>query len=166
MPHKRNPITCERVAGLSRVMRGYALAGFEDQSLWHERDITHSSVERVILPDATITLDYMIEKMRGILEKMFIYPDNMMRNLTSTHGLIFSQQALLALTRKGMLREDAYRIVQDAAMRVWREKVELRDLLAADPSVTALLTEAELDACFDVQAGLRHVDTIFERLGI
>ncbi|MBI5647906.1 MAG: adenylosuccinate lyase [Ignavibacteriae bacterium] len=166
MPHKRNPITCERVAGLSRVMRGYALAGFEDQSLWHERDITHSSVERVILPDATITLDYMIEKMRGILEKMFIYPDNMMRNLTSTHGLIFSQQALLALTRKGMLREDAYRIVQDAAMRVWRERVELRDLLAADPSVTALLTEAELDACFDVQAGLRHVDTIFERLGI
>ena len=166
MPHKRNPITCERVAGLSRVMRGYALAGFEDQSLWHERDITHSSVERVILPDATITLDYMIEKMRGILEKMFIYPDNMMRNLTSTHGLIFSQQALLALTRKGMLREDAYRIVQDAAMRVWREKVELRDLLAADPSVTALLTEPELDACFDVQAGLRHVDTIFKRLGI
>ncbi|MBL0176945.1 MAG: adenylosuccinate lyase [Ignavibacteria bacterium] len=166
MPHKRNPITCERVAGMARLLRGYAMAGLENQALWHERDITHSSVERVVLPDATIALDYMIAKMTGILEKLLVYPDNMLRNLNGTHGLIFSQQVLLALTKKGMLREDAYRIVQDAAMRVWREKVELRDLLEADPQVSALLNREEMDGCFNVLRGLKHVDTIFERLGL
>jgi adenylosuccinate lyase len=166
MPHKRNPITCERVAGMARLMRGYAMAGLENQALWHERDITHSSVERVVLPDATIALDYMIAKMTGILEKLFVYPENMLRNLNGTHGLIFSQQVLLALTRKGMLREDAYRIVQDAAMRVWRERVELRDLLEAEPQVAALLSKEEMDECFDVRRGLKNVDLIFQRLGL
>lgn len=166
MPHKRNPITCERVAGMARLLRGYATAGFENQALWHERDITHSSVERVILPDATIALDYMLARMKHIVENFFVYPDHMLRNLNGTRGLIFSQQVLLALTRKGMQREDAYRIVQGHAMRVWKEDVQLRDLVGADPEVTALLDTEELDACFDVTRGTTHVDMIFERLGL
>ncbi len=166
MPHKRNPITCERVAGMARLLRGYAMSALENQALWHERDITHSSVERVILPDATTALDYMIEKMRVILDKLIVYPENMLRNLNSTRGLIFSQQVLLALTKKGMLREDAYGIVQDCAMRVWRENVQLRDLLAEIPEVREYLTAQELDACFDIERTLRHVDTVFERLGM
>jgi adenylosuccinate lyase len=166
MPHKRNPITCERVAGMARVLRGYALAGFENQALWHERDITHSSVERVILPDATIALDYMLAKMKGIVENLLVYPDNMLRNLNGTRGLIFSQQVLLALTKRGMLREDAYGIVQGYAMRVWREDVHLRTLLEGDPQVRALLSDDVLDECFDLSAGMRHVDMIFERLGL
>lgn len=164
MPHKRNPITCERVAGMARLLRGYALSAMENQALWHERDITHSSVERVILPDATIALDYMLAKMLGIIERMVVYPENMMRNLNGTHGLIFSQQVLLALTKKGMLREDAYRIVQGHAMRVWKERVELKDLFLEDPEVMELLSEDELNHCFDVQASLKNVDLIFERL--
>jgi adenylosuccinate lyase len=166
MPHKRNPITCERVAGMARLLRGYATAGFENQALWHERDITHSSVERVILPDATIALDYMLARMKHIVENFFVYPDHMLRNLNGTRGLIFSQQVLLALTRKGMQREDAYRIVQGHAMRVWKEDVQLRDLVGADPEVTARLDAEELDACFDVTRGTTHVDMIFERLGL
>jgi adenylosuccinate lyase len=166
MPHKRNPITCERVAGMARVIRGYAASAFEDQALWHERDITHSSVERVIVPDATIALDYMIDKMCGIVEKMFVYPDNMLRNLNGTYGLIFSQQVLLALTRKGMLREDAYALVQNYAMRVWRERIPLKELFAADETVMRHLTPAELDECFDVQKGLSRIDIIFDRLGL
>lgn len=166
MPHKRNPITCERVAGMARLLRGYATAGFENQALWHERDITHSSVERVILPDATIALDYMLARMKHIIENFFVYPEHMLRNLNGTRGLIFSQQVLLALTKKGMLREDAYRIVQGHAMRVWKEEVELRDLVGGDPEVTALLSPEELDACFDVTRGTVHVDMIFERLGL
>ena len=166
MPHKRNPITCERVAGMARILRGYALGAFENQALWHERDITHSSVERVILPDATIALDYMLAKMKGIVENFFVYPENMLRNLNGTRGLIFSQQLLLALTKKGMLREDAYRIVQGHAMRVWREEVHLRELAGADPEITGLLTDEEIDACFDVSRGTKHVDMIFDRLGL
>ncbi|MFZ1730586.1 MAG: adenylosuccinate lyase [Bacteroidota bacterium] len=166
MPHKRNPITCERVAGMARLLRGYATAGFENQALWHERDITHSSVERVILPDATIALDYMLAKMKHIVENFFVYPENMLRNLNGTRGLIFSQQVLLSLTKKGMQREDAYRIVQAHAMRVWKEDVNLRDLVNADPEVTAVLDEADLDVCFDVSRGTKHVDMIFERLGL
>lgn len=166
MPHKRNPITCERVAGMSRLLRGYAIAGFEDQSLWHERDITHSSVERVILPDATIALDYMLAKMKNIVEKFFVYPENMMNNLNGTRGLIFSQQLLLALTKKGMLREDAYAIVQEHAMRVWKEDVHLRDLAEADSRIRELLSDEDIEACFDLERGTRHVDMIFERLGL
>ncbi len=149
---------------MARLLRGYALSAMENQALWHERDITHSSVERVILPDATIALDYMLAKMLGIIERMVVYPENMMRNLNGTHGLIFSQQVLLALTKKGMLREDAYRIVQGHAMRVWKERVELKDLFLEDPEVMELLSEDELNHCFDVQASLKNVDLIFERL--
>jgi len=166
MPHKRNPITCERVAGMSRLLRGYAIAGFEDQSLWHERDITHSSVERVILPDATIALDYMLAKMKDIVEKFFVYPENMMKNLNGTRGLIFSQQLLLALTKKGMLREDAYAIVQEHAMHVWKEDVHLRELAEGDSRIRELLSDEDIEACFDVERGTRHVDMIFERLGL
>ena len=166
MPHKRNPITCERVAGMARLLRGYAQSGFENQALWHERDITHSSVERVILPDATIALDYMLAKMKHIVENFFVYPDHMLKNLNGTRGLIFSQQLLLALTKKGMLREDAYGIVQGYAMRVWKEDVHLRDLAAADDEIRSRLDPEELDACFDVDRGLKHIDMIFERLGL
>ena len=166
MPHKRNPITCERVAGMARILRGYALGGFENQALWHERDITHSSVERVILPDATIALDYMLAKMKNIVENFFVYPENMLRNLNGTRGLIFSQQLLLALTKKGMQREDAYRIVQAHAMRVWKEDVHLRELAGADPEITALLSRDEIESCFDVSRGVTHVDMIFARLGL
>ncbi|MBE0644822.1 MAG: adenylosuccinate lyase [Bacteroidetes bacterium] len=166
MPHKRNPITCERVAGMARLLRGYAAAGFENQALWHERDITHSSVERVILPDATIALDYMLAKMKHIVENFFVYPENMLRNLNGTRGLIFSQQVLLALTKKGMQREEAYRIVQGHAMRVWKEDVHLRELVGSDPEVTALLGKEDIDACFDVTRGTTHVDMIFDRLGL
>jgi adenylosuccinate lyase len=166
MPHKRNPITCERVAGMARLLRGYAMSAMENQALWHERDITHSSVERVILPDATIALDYMLEKTIGIVARMFVYPENMLRNLNGTRGLIFSQQVLLALTKKGMLREDAYAIVQAHAMRVWREEVHLKDLFLADEKVMALLSNEELDTCFDPTLSLRNVDMIFSRLGL
>lgn len=166
MPHKRNPITCERVAGMARLLRGYAMSAMENQALWHERDITHSSVERVILPDATIALDYMLEKTIGIVSRLFVYPENMLRNLNGTRGLIFSQQVLLALTKKGMLREDAYAIVQGHAMRVWREEVHLKDLFLADEKVMALLTPEELDICFDPTLSLRNVDMIFSRLGL
>ncbi|MDH7515685.1 MAG: adenylosuccinate lyase [Bacteroidota bacterium] len=166
MPHKRNPITCERIAGMSRLLRGYALAGLENQALWHERDITHSSVERVILPDATITLDYMIAKMRTILENLLVYPGNMTRNLQATRGLIFSQQVLLKLIGKGMSREDAYRVVQEHAMHAWRENIEFRDLLADDPAITAILTPQDIDECFDIHRMLARVDEILERLGL
>ncbi|MBN1446906.1 MAG: adenylosuccinate lyase [Bacteroidetes bacterium] len=166
MPHKRNPITCERVAGMARLLRGYALAGFEDQSLWHERDITHSSVERVILPDATIALDYMLAKMTHIVENFFVYPENMLRNLNGTRGLIFSQQVLLALTRSGMLREEAYSIVQEHAMRVWKEDIHLRELVMKDERIRSRLPVEDIDACFDVSRGTRHVDMILERLGL
>ncbi|MFA6234219.1 MAG: adenylosuccinate lyase [Bacteroidota bacterium] len=166
MPHKRNPITCERVAGMARLLRGYAAAGFENQALWHERDITHSSVERVILPDATIALDYMLAKMKHIVENFFVYPENMLRNLNSTRGLIFSQQVLLALTKKGMQREDAYRVVQGHAMRVWKEDIHLRELVGSDPEVTTFLNPEELDACFDPSRGTLHVDMIFDRLDL
>ncbi len=166
MPHKRNPITCERVTGMARLLRGYAMSAMENQALWHERDITHSSVERVILPDATIALDYMLEKTIGIVSRMFVYPENMLRNLNGTRGLIFSQQVLLALTKKGMLREDAYAIVQGHAMRVWREEVQLKDLFLADEKVMELLTTQELDVCFDPTLSLRNVDMIFSRLGL
>ncbi len=166
MPHKRNPITCERVAGMARIIRGYALSAMENQALWHERDITHSSVERVIVPDATIALDYMLHKMHGIIEKLLVYPENMKRNIDSMKGLTFSQQVLLALTNKGMLREEAYRVVQTAAMRVWKEEVQLFDLLAEDPEVTQLLSLDELKQCFNAEKYIRQVDMIYNRLGL
>ncbi len=166
MPHKRNPITCERVAGLARVLRGNAMAAMENVALWHERDITHSSVERVIIPDSCILLDYMTAKFTDVMEHLLVYPENMKKNLDTTHGLVFSQEVLLALTKKGLKREDAYRIVQEQAMKVWEEGTSFRELLGRSKQVTDLLSAKELDALFDPARSLKHLDTIFKRVGI
>jgi len=166
MPHKRNPITCERVAGLARVLRGNAIAGMENISLWHERDITHSSVERVIIPDSTILLDYMLDRFTNVVEKLIVYPERMKENLRITHGLVFSQSVLLALVAKGMSREDAYKIVQRDAMNGWQSKKDFSDILKQDPDVTHHLTAEEIDGCFDTAHAVRYVDYIFERCGL
>jgi len=166
MPHKRNPITCERIAGLSRVLRGNALAAMEDITLWHERDITHSSVERIIIPDSCILLDYMIALTTDVIERLIVYPEAMLKNLDRTHGLIFSQSVLLALTKKGMKREDAYRIVQGAAMDVWQSGRSFREVLSGIPEVAAVLTQEEMGALFDLEKSIRNVDYIFSRAGL
>jgi adenylosuccinate lyase len=165
MPHKRNPILSERIAGLARLLRGYAEAGFENQPLWHERDISHSSAERVILPDATILLDYMLVKTAGLVEGLVVRPERMLENIERGLGLHASSRVLLALVETaGMSREDAYAIVQRNALRAADERVPLRDLLATDPAVAARLPLAALDACFDDAAGLRHVPEVIARL--
>jgi adenylosuccinate lyase len=166
MPHKRNPITCERIAGLSRVLRGNALAAMENVALWHERDITHSSVERVVIPDSCILLDYMLALMTDVLDRLLVYPENMKKNLDLTHGLIFSQAVLLALTDRGMRREDAYRIVQSAAMQTWQTGKSFKELLQAEPEITAVLPPKDLDGLFDLPKATRHVDYIFQRVGL
>jgi adenylosuccinate lyase len=166
MPHKRNPITCERIAGLSRVLRGNALAAMENVSLWHERDITHSSVERIVVPDSCILLDYMLALMIDVLDKLIVYPDNMMKNLERTQGLIFSQAVLLSLTRKGMKREDAYRLVQTAAMEVWQSGKDFRETLSGVPEIMGHLSGAELGEIFDLSKSIRNVDHIFTRAGL
>jgi adenylosuccinate lyase len=166
MPHKRNPITCERIAGLSRVLRGNALAAMENVALWHERDITHSSVERVIIPDSCILLDYMLAQFTKIVEQLLVYPDHMQANINRTHGLIFSQDVLLALTKKGMKREDAYRIVQEEAMKVWKNGQDFGKLLEQREEVTRHLSKAELDELFDPRRSLEQVDYIFQQVGL
>lgn len=166
MPHKRNPITCERIAGLSRVLRGNALAAMENVALWHERDITHSSVERVIIPDSCILLDYMLTLTTDVIDRLLVYPDNMMKNLERTHGLIFSQSVLLALTKKEMRREDAYRVVQAAAMEVWQTGKDFKQLLLANEEVRRVLNKDELEELFDLNKSIRHVDDIFRRVGL
>lgn len=167
MPHKRNPITCERVAGLARLLRSNAIAALENVALWHERDITHSSVERIILPDSTILLDYMLTQFTGVIDRLVVYPDNMMKNINKTRGLIFSQPTLLALTRKGMQREDAYRVVQESAMLVWQsENSTFRDVISNHETIKKLLTEREINECFDITRSLKHIDYLFERSGI
>ena len=164
MPHKRNPILSENLTGLARLLRGYALSAMEDVALWHERDISHSSVERVIGPDATITLDFMLHRFAGLVEGLRVYPDRMRENLEATHGLIFSQPVLLKLIERGMERQAAYAVVQRNAMKVWDEGKDFRSLLAADPEVQKLLTPEELDEAFDLERGLRHVDAVFDRV--
>jgi len=164
MPHKRNPIASENLSGLARVLRGNALAAMENVPLWHERDISHSSVERIIGPDSTILLDYMLARLTRVLDRLVVYPENMRRNLELTGGLFFSQQVMLALTDKGMTREDAYRMVQRNAMAVWQEGSRLEDRLKADPEVTACLSLGEIASLFDLQYHLNHVDTIFKRV--
>jgi len=163
MPHKRNPIGCENVCGLARLVRSYVQAALENVPLWHERDISHSSVERVALPDATILCDFMLHRMTGILDGLLVYPERMAENLARMKGLIFSQAVLLALNGAGMARERAYEIVQRAAMRVWEGAGGLEDLLRADPDVRAVLSEEALAACFDAKRTLRHVDAIYAR---
>jgi adenylosuccinate lyase len=164
MPHKRNPVGCEQICGLSRVVRTNAQAALENVSLWHERDISHSSVERVILPDSTILTDYLLDRTRRTVDKLFVYPERMRANLEMTRGLIFSGQLLLDLAAKGVLREEAYLWVQRNAMRAWEHGEDFRKLIAADPDIRRTLTPAELDAAFDLQRQLKHVDSIFARV--
>jgi adenylosuccinate lyase len=166
MPHKRNPITCERVAGLARVLRANALAALENVALWHERDITHSSVERIIIPDSTMALDYMLYKITDVVENLVVYPENMRRNLQTTRGLIFSQAVLLALTKKGMSREEAYQIVQTHAMSVWNSAGDFKSAIQNDELVRKWLTPEEIESCFDLNKQLQHVDFIFKRVGV
>jgi adenylosuccinate lyase len=164
MPHKRNPIVCERIAGLSRILRGNAIAGLENITLWHERDITHSSVERVIIPDSCILLDYMSAKMTAIIKNLAVYPENMIKNLNLTRGLIFSQKVLLRITEKGATREDAYKIVQTSAMKVWANKnTNLKEELLTNSKVKKYLTKKEIEEIFDYSKMLKNVDYIFAR---
>lgn len=164
MPHKKNPITSEQISGLARVLRGNAQAAFEDIALWHERDISHSSVERIIFPDSTILADYLLAKTADLIDRLLVYPERMKRNLESTGGLIFSGQLLLDLAEAGMLREDAYRLVQSHAMRAWKEDLVFRDEVARDAAITALLSEEKLKRTFDYKRQLGNVDAIFERV--
>ena len=166
MPHKRNPITCERVSGLARVVRGNALAALEDMALWHERDISHSSVERVILPDSTILIDYMLHIFTNVVDKLLVYPEAMEANLNKTGGLIFSQRVLLALVDKGVSREDAYAWVQRNAMARWLEGRDFSAGLKSDADIGRFLSASEIEACFDPRGMLEHVDTIMARFGL
>jgi adenylosuccinate lyase len=164
MPHKKNPITSEQISGLARVLRGNAQAAFEDIALWHERDISHSSVERIIFPDSTILVDYLLAKTADLIDRLLVYPERMKRNLESTGGLIFSGQLLLDLADAGMLREDAYRLVQGHAMRAWKEDLVFRDEIARDEAITSLLSEEKLARTFDYNRQLGNVDAIFKRV--
>lgn len=166
MPHKRNPVTCEQICGLSRVVRANAIASLENISLWHERDITHSSVERIIVPDSTILINYMLTRFITIIDKLLIYPDNMRKNLEKFGELVFSQAILLSLTRTGMLREDAYRIVQNCAMEVWKTGKSFKQLVLEQQEITERLTRDQVESCFNLDVHLRNVDKIYERVGI
>jgi adenylosuccinate lyase len=166
MPHKRNPEKCERITGLARLFRGYATSALENVALWHERDISHSSVERVILPDACITLDYMLDMFTQIVRGMQVYPERMRENLEASYGLAFSQRVLLALIDKGMSRQDAYKVVQRNAMRAWQDRTPFLDLLYDDPEAMQHLTRDELASLFDYSFYLKHVDDSFRRLGL
>jgi adenylosuccinate lyase len=164
MPHKRNPISSENLSGLARLLRGNALAAMENVALWHERDISHSSVERVIGPDSTIVLDYMLSRFTRVLDRLTVFPDNMKRNMSVTGNLFFSQQVMLFLIQKGISREEAYRIVQQDAMEVWGKGGDLKDELKGDPRVTSRLTAREIDSIFDLNYHFKNLDAIFERV--
>ena len=165
MPHKRNPVLSENVTGLARMVRAYALPAMENVALWHERDISHSSVERMIGPDATVTLDFALNRLAGIIDRLIVYPANMQKNLDRLGGLVHSQRVMLALTQKGVAREDAYRLVQRNAMKVWNgEATDFQALLKADAEVTAKLTPKEIEEKFDLGYHLKHVDTVFRRV--
>ena len=164
MPHKRNPVLTENLTGLARLVRGMAMPAMENVALWHERDISHSSVERMIGPDATITLDFALARLTGVIDKLIVYPENMQKNLDRLGGLIHSQRVLLALTQKGISREDSYKYVQRNAMPVWRGEGDFLTLLKKDPEVSKALSAAELEELFDLGYHLKHVDTIFKRV--
>ena len=166
MPHKRNPELCERVCGLARLIRGNALTSMENVALWHERDISHSSTERVILPDSCLVLDYVLSTFTSVMKGLQVYPENMRRNLELTQGLVFSQRVLIALIDKGLSRQRAYELVQRNAMKAWEQKNTFLDLLKADTEVTAQLSESELGSLFDYGYFVRHVDKVFQRLGL
>lgn len=163
MPHKKNPITCERVSGLARLLRGNALAGMENQALWHERDISHSSVERVIIPDACIILDYDLHLFEGIIKNMVVYPKRMLENVYMGGGLVFSQRLLLALTAKMPSREEAYKVVQTLAMKARAEDKSFKELVMWSEDIGRFMSPEEIEACFDVKFYLRRVDSIIKR---
>ncbi len=164
MPHKRNPVTSEQISGLARVVRSNALAGFENVPLWHERDISHSSAERVIIPDSTTLADYLLNKTSTLVETMFVYPERMLANLRSTHGLVFSGQLLLDLVEAGVSREDAYRLVQAHAMRAWKEDLDFHELVLEDPAIAGRVPRAKIERAFDLKRQLRSIDKIFARV--
>jgi adenylosuccinate lyase len=164
MPHKRNPISSENLSGLARLVRSYSLAALENIPLWHERDISHSSVERVIAPDATILINYMLNRFTSLIENLIVYPENMKTNLEKMGGLIFSESILLHLTKKGLSREEAYGVVQRNAMRVWERDEDFKTLLSQDETIKPLITKKELDDIFDVRTHLRNIDNIFRRV--
>jgi adenylosuccinate lyase len=164
MPHKRNPVLSENLSGLSRMVRAYAMPAMENIVLWHERDISHSSVERMIGPDATVTLDFALNRLAGLIEKLLVYPENMQKNLDRLGGLVHSQRILMALTQKGASREDAYKFVQRNAMPVWRGEGDFLTLLKKDPDVKKHLSDAEIEERFDLGYHFKHVDTIFKRV--
>jgi adenylosuccinate lyase len=164
MPHKRNPISSENLSGLARLVRSYSISALENVPLWHERDISHSSVERVIAPDATILIDYMINRLTSIIENLIVYPENMKANLEKMGGLIYSEAVLLLLTKKGVTREEAYGVVQRNAMRVWEKSEDFKTLLSQDEEIKRILTQKELEAAFDIRSHLKHVDDIFRRV--
>jgi adenylosuccinate lyase len=166
MPHKRNPVLTENLTGLARMVRGYVTPALENVALWHERDISHSSVERYIGPDACVTLDFALARLTSVMDKLVVYPERMQKNLDRMGGLVHSQRVLLALTQAGASREDSYRLVQRNAMQVWQSDGELSllELLKADPEVSALLTPEQIEERFDLGYHLKHVDTIFERV--
>ncbi|MDO8289038.1 MAG: adenylosuccinate lyase [Parvibaculum sp.] len=164
MPHKRNPVLTENLTGLARLVRGMAIPAMENVALWHERDISHSSVERMIGPDATVTLDFALMRLAGVIDKLLVYPENMQKNLDKLGGLVHSQRILLALTQKGVSREDSYRLVQRNAMPVWRGEGNFLDLLKADKEVSSKLSDKELEELFDLGYHTKHVDTIFKRV--
>jgi adenylosuccinate lyase len=164
MPHKRNPVLSENLTGLARMVRAYAIPALENVALWHERDISHSSVERMIGPDATVTLDFALNRLAGVVENLVVYPGRMKKNLDLLGGLVHSQRVLLALTQKGASREDAYTLVQRNAMPVWRGEGDFLSLLKADKDVTKYLPASEIEALFDLAYHFKHVDTIFKRV--
>lgn len=164
MPHKRNPVLSENLTGLARLVRGYVTPALENVALWHERDISHSSVERMIAPDATVVLDFALARLTGMMEKLIVYPERMLENMNKLGGLIFSQRVLLALTQAGVSREDAYRLVQRNAMKVWEQGKDFLTELKADAEVMAALPAAEVEAMFDLTYHTKHVDTVFKRV--
>jgi len=166
MPHKRNPIGSENMTGLARVIRGHMITAYENVSLWHERDISHSSAERVIIPDATILLNYMLNRFGNIVKNLTVFPENMKRNMERTFGLIYSQRVLLTLIDKGLKREEAYDLVQSKAMEAWEKQVQFKELIANEEKIKATLTPEELEECFDYNHHMKNVDTIFDRVGI
>jgi len=164
MPHKRNPVTSEQISGLARVVRANAQAGFENVALWHERDISHSSAERIVIPDSTTLADYLLNKTSNLIETMFVYPDRMIANLESTRGLVFSGQLLLDLVEAGVSREDAYRLVQSHAMRAWKEDLDFRKLIVNDPEIRGKVPRAKIERAFDLKRQLKNIDKIFGRV--
>jgi adenylosuccinate lyase len=164
MPHKRNPVTSEQISGLARVVRSNAQAGFENVALWHERDISHSSAERIIIPDSTTLANYLLNKTANLIETMFVYPERMLGNLESTHGLVFSGQLLLDLVESGVSREDAYRLVQNHAMRAWKENLNFHELIVNDPEISGRVPRAKIERAFDLKRQLKNIDKIFARV--